>query len=65
MPEPTEVQTANVPFAFFDAVQYRDAVAFRERDERTGDAQEHTVSLSTGGLGRALSALKPHCGSQT
>jgi hypothetical protein len=65
MPEPTEVQTASVPFAFFDTAQYQDTITLREWDERASDQQAHNVSLSTGGLGRALSALSPHCGSQT
>jgi hypothetical protein len=59
------VQTASVPFAFFDTAQYQDTVTLREWDERASDQQAHNVSLSTGGLGRALSALSPHCGSQT
>ena len=60
--EPTEVQTAAVPFAFFDTAQQADAIILSESDTRSADASSHKVRLSTGGLSRALGALQPHCG---
>jgi hypothetical protein len=61
--EPTEVQSASVPFAFFETAQLADAIILTEADERfTADTAARTVRLSTGGLARALGALQPHCG---
>jgi hypothetical protein len=64
-PEPTEVQTGNVPFAFFDTAQQSDAIILRESDERSADKDARKVRLSTGGLERALRALEPHCGDRS
>ncbi|MGZ3411301.1 MAG: hypothetical protein ACXWJW_00760 [Xanthobacteraceae bacterium] len=60
--EPTEVQTAAVPFGFFDTAQQADAIILSESDERAADTGSRKVRLSTGGLSRALGALQPHCG---
>ena len=61
--EQTEVQSGSVPFSFFDDAQQADAMLLAETDERAAaDQASRTVRLSTGGLGRALGALHPHCG---
>ncbi|HVG51983.1 MAG TPA: hypothetical protein VM867_10150 [Xanthobacteraceae bacterium] len=62
-PDPTEIQSGSVPYAFFETAQQADAIVLTEADERSViDRNARVVKLSTGGLSRALSALQPHCG---